>query len=174
MANGALLGVSPVHGLYGSMVGPAVGGVFSSTQLMMITTMAAASLSAAQALGDLEGQARLDGLFAMVILIGAFQLIAGIFKLGRLLRFVSYSVTTGFLLGVSVLLILNQLPDVTGRDTQGGVAGAVELLFHLETTHLPSLVGASTEAAVASAAEWLGGRHGIVPRSKGRDQRQLG
>jgi hypothetical protein len=48
------------------------------------------------------------------------------------------------------------------------------LLFHLETTHLPSLVGASTEAAVASAAEWLGGRHGIVPRSKGRDQRQLG
>ena len=174
MANGALLGVSPVPGLYGSMVGPAVGGVFSSTQLMMITTMAAASLSAAQALGDLEGQARLDGLFAMVILIGAFQLIAGIFKLGRLLRFVSYSVTTGFLLGVSVLLILNQLPDVTGRDTQGGVAGAVELLFHLETTHLPSLVGASTEAAVASAAEWLGGRHGIVPRSKGRDQRQLG
>lgn len=87
MANGALLGVSPVHGLYGSMVGPAVGGVFSSTQLMMITTMAAASLSATQALGNLEGQARLDGLFAMVILIGAIQLIAGIFKLGRLFRF---------------------------------------------------------------------------------------
>src|SRR5690606_29955739 len=49
MANGALLGVSPVHGLYGAMAGPAVGGALSSTQLMMITTMAAASLSAAQA-----------------------------------------------------------------------------------------------------------------------------
>lgn len=151
MANGALLGVSPVHGLYGSMVGPAVGGVFSSTQLMMITTMAAASLSAAQALGDLGGQARLDGLFAMVILIGAFQLIAGIFKLGRLLRFVSYSVTTGFLLGVSVLLILNQLPDVTGRDAPGGVAGAVELLFQLEAIHMPSLVLAVITLVLALA-----------------------
>src|SRR5690606_10193122 len=39
MANGALLGVSPVHGLYGTMAGPAIGGALSSTQLMMITTM---------------------------------------------------------------------------------------------------------------------------------------
>ena len=151
MANGALLGVSPVHGLYGSIVGPAVGGVFSSTQLMMITTMAAASLAAAQALGELEGQARLDGLFALVILIGVLQLVAGIFRLGRLLRFVSYSVTTGFLLGVSVLLILNQLPDVTGRDSQGGVAGAVELLLHLETINMASLVLAATTLFLAIA-----------------------
>ena len=91
MANGALLGVSPVHGLYGTMVGPAVGGAVSRTQLMIITTMAAASLSAAQALGNLQGEARLDGLFAMVILIGIFQLAAGLFRLGRLLRFVSYT-----------------------------------------------------------------------------------
>jgi len=151
MANGALLGVSPVHGLYGSMVGPAVGGIFSSTQLMMITTMAAASLSAAEALGDLGGQARLDGLFAMVILIGVLQLLAGIFKLARLLRFVSYSVTTGFLLGVSVLLILNQLPDVTGRDAPGGVAGALELLFQFETIHISSMVLAAITLVLALA-----------------------
>ena len=151
MANGALLGVSPVHGLYGSMVGPAVGGIFSSTQLMMITTMAAASLSAAQALGDLQGQARLDGLFALVILIGALQLMAGIFKLGRLLRFVSYSVITGFLLGVSVLLILNQLPDVTGRDAPGGVAGAIQLLTQLDTVHMPTLVLAAITLVLALA-----------------------
>lgn len=151
MANGALLGVSPVHGLYGTMVGPSVGGVFSSTQLMMITTMAAASLSAAQGLGDLQGQERLDGLFAMVIVIGALQLIAGLLQLGRLLRFVSYSVTTGFLLGVSVLLILNQLPDVTGRDAPGGVGGAVELMFELETIHMPSLVLAAITMILALA-----------------------
>lgn len=139
MANGALLGVSPVHGLYGTMAGPAVGGVLSSTQLMMITTMAAASLSAAQALGELQGQDRLDGLFALVILVGVFQLAAGFLKLGRLLRFVSYSVIMGFLGGVSVLLVLNQLPVITGRDAPGGVGGAVQLLFALETVHLPSL-----------------------------------
>ena len=116
MANGALVGVSPVHGLYGTMAGPAVGGVLASTHLMMITTMAAASLAAAQALAHLQGQARLDGLFALVLLVGAFQVAAGWLHLGKLVRFVSYSVTTGFLSGVSVLLILNQLPIVTGRD----------------------------------------------------------
>src|SRR5574340_186022 len=139
MANGALLGVNPVHGLYGTIFGPAVGGALSSTQLMMITTMAAASLSAAQALGGLEGQARADGLFAMVLLVGIIQLGAGVFKLARFLRFVSYSVTLGFLTGVSVLLILNQLPDVTGRDAPGGVAGAFQLLSDLGSVHLPTL-----------------------------------
>lgn len=140
MANGAILGVSPVHGLYGAMVGPTVGGAFSSTQLMMVTTMAAASLSAAQALGGLEGQERLDGLVALVILIGVFQILAGVFRFGRLLRFVSYSVITGFLAGVSALLVLNQLPVVTGRDAPGGIGGAIQLFFELETVHMPSLV----------------------------------
>jgi SulP family sulfate permease len=149
MANGALLGVNPVHGLYGTMVGPAVGGAVSSTQLLIITTMAAASLSAAQALGDLQGEARLDGLFAMVILIGIFQLAAGLFRLGRLLRFVSYSVITGFLGGVSVLLILNQLPVVTGLDAAGGVGGAITLLFKIETVHLPSLAVAALTVGLA-------------------------
>jgi SulP family sulfate permease len=51
MANGALVDVNPVYGLYATMMGPAIGGLFSSTQLMMITTTAAASLSASQALG---------------------------------------------------------------------------------------------------------------------------
>lgn len=151
MANGVLLGVSPVHGLYGTMAGPAVGGVLSSTQLMMITTMAAASLSAAEALGGLQGQARLDGLFAMVILIGALQLVAGALRLGTLLRFVSYSVITGFLLGVSVLLILNQLPIVTGRDAAGGVGGAIQLLFEPETVHMPSLALAAIALVLALA-----------------------
>lgn len=149
MANGTLVGVNPVHGLYGTMAGPAVGGVLASTQLMMITTMAAASLAAAQALADLKGQARLDGLLALVLLVGAFQLAAGWLRLGRLVRFVSYSVTTGFLSGVSVLLILNQLPIVTGRDAQGGVAGAVQLLRAPGTIQWPSLALAALTLALA-------------------------
>ena len=56
MANGVLVGVNPVYGLYATMMGPAVGGLLSSTQLMLITTTAAASLSTSQALGGLQGE----------------------------------------------------------------------------------------------------------------------
>ena len=149
MANGTLVGVNPVHGLYGTMAGPAVGGVLASTQLMMITTMAAASLAASEALAGLRGQARLDGLFALVLLIGAFQAAAGWLRLGRLVRFVSYSVTTGFLSGVSVLLILNQLPIVTGRDAEGGVAGALQLLRAPGTIQWASLALAALTLGLA-------------------------
>jgi sulfate permease, SulP family len=73
MANGVLVGVDPVYGLYATMMGPAVGGLFSGTQLIMITTTTAASLSASQALGGLQGDVRADALSAMVMLAGAFQ-----------------------------------------------------------------------------------------------------
>lgn len=69
-----------------------MGGLFSSTKLMMITTTAAASLSASEALGKLQGEERANALFVMVMLAGAFQVLFGLLGLGRLIRFVSYSV----------------------------------------------------------------------------------
>src|SRR3954471_22278003 len=63
MANGVLVGVNPVYGLYATMMGPAIGGLLSGTQLMIITTTAAASLSTSQALRGLQGGERADALF---------------------------------------------------------------------------------------------------------------
>src|ERR671929_796535 len=78
MANGVIVGVNPVYGLYATMLGPGVGGLVSSTQLMMITTTAAASLSTSQALGGLQDAARASTLFLMVIVIGVFQIVFGL------------------------------------------------------------------------------------------------
>jgi sulfate permease, SulP family len=141
MANGVLVGVNPIYGLYATMMGPAVGGLFSSTQLMMITTTAAASLSAREALGSLGGEELAAALAVMVILVGVFQTAFGLLGLGKLIRFVSYSVTTGFLSGVSVLLILNQLPVVTGYEAPGGnrITQTLNLLLHVTEINLVSL-----------------------------------
>lgn len=130
LANGLLVGVNPVFGLYATLVGPLVGGLFSSTRLMVVTTTAAASLTAGQALAGFTGPAREDALFVMVLLVGVIQVAAGLLGLGRLTRFVSYSVTTGFLTGVAALLVLSQLPTVTGVAAEGGnkVVQAVGLL----------------------------------------------
>jgi len=114
MANGVLVGVNPVYGLYATMMGPFVGGLLSSTSLMVITTTAAASLTAGQSLTQTDPSERSNALFALVLLVGGFQILFGALRLGRLTRFVSYSVTTGFLLGISTLLVLSQIPTITG------------------------------------------------------------
>jgi SulP family sulfate permease len=151
MANGVIVGVNPAYGLYAIMLGPGVGGLVASTRLMMITTTAAASLSTSQALGSRAGEARGDSLFLMVVLIGAFQVLLGLLGLGRLVRFVSYSVMTGFLTGIAAQLVLSQLSTVTGYQASGDnrVLQAADLLTHLGQVYLPSLAVAVSALALA-------------------------
>ncbi len=151
MANAVVVGVSPAYGLYATMLGPAVGGIFSSTRLMMITTTAAASLATSQALAGRTGEARAEALFLLVVLIGALQILFGLLRLGRLIRFVSYSVMTGFLTGVSVLLILSQLPTITGYTAVGStrIAQTLDLLANLDEVNLPTVGLATLTLALA-------------------------
>lgn len=138
MANGVLVGVNPLYGLYATMVGPLVGGLLSSTRLMVITTTAAASLTAGQSLNPVNPSERANALFTLVLLVGVFQVLFGVLGLSRLARFVSYSVTTGFLAGISTLLILSQVPTIAGYTADGGnrVMQAVDVVVHLDEINL--------------------------------------
>jgi SulP family sulfate permease len=139
MASGLLAGVNPIYGLYACMVGPIAGGIFSSTHLMVVATTSASALAAGQTLSVLPpGPARDSALFVMVVLIGAFQVLFGVLRLGRFVRFVSFSVMTGFIIGIAVLTILSQLPTITGYEAQGSnkvtqtldiLANAVQINF---------------------------------------------
>lgn len=150
MAGGLLAGVNPIYGLYASMIGPIVGGLFASTVLMVITNTSAASLVAGQALVGLSIQDRDRALFLLVILSGVFQILFGVLRLGRLTRFVSHSVMTGFLAGIAVILILSQLPTVVGFEAEGSnrVTQTAYLLLHLGGAHVRSLWVAGLTAVV--------------------------
>jgi sulfate permease, SulP family len=165
MASAILVGVNPLYGLYATMVGPVVGGLLSSTQLMVVTTTAAASLTTGQALGELAGEARDSALFLMVVLIGAFQILFGVLGFGRLTRFVSYSVMTGFLMGVGALIILSQLPNAMGYAAQGAntTLRFFDLVFHLNEVDFASLgVGLLTLALAVALPRTRLGNFGIL------------
>ena len=152
MASGILVGVNPIYGLYACMVGPIAGSIFSSTQLMIIATTSAASLSAGQALGSLQGEARDQALFLMVVLIGGLQILFGLLRLGQLTRFVSYSVMTGFIIGIAVLTILSQLPTISGYEPTAGnnkVTQTINLMSNLDRINLWSLAVAVVTLALA-------------------------
>jgi sulfate permease, SulP family len=141
MAASVLVGVNPINGLYAAMVGPIVGGLTARTQLMLISTTSAAALAAGEALSGLSGDERTEALALLVVLAGALQIAAGLLRLGRFTRFVSHSVMKAFLLGVAVLIILGQLPDLAGATVEGDNAPerALDLLLHPGRIELGSL-----------------------------------
>ena len=79
------------------------------------------------------------------------MLIAGLLKLGRLLRFVSNSVVIGFLTGVSINVILSQLGDFTGYSSEysNKVVKAIDTLLHLNQIDLQTTaIGLLTVAVI--------------------------
>lgn len=55
----------------------------------------------------------LEYLLAATILTGMLQIVAGWIRLGRLMRFVSRSVVTGFVNALAILIFMAQLPELT-------------------------------------------------------------
>lgn len=111
---------------------------------MVMTTTSASALAAGQALAGVPAESRTNALFTLVLLIGLFQVVLGLLRLGRLGRFVSHSVMTGFLLGVAVLTVLSQLPTVTGYDPDGAnkVMETVDLVANAgQVQGMPLVVG---------------------------------
>jgi SulP family sulfate permease len=132
MASGLLAGVNPIYGLYACIAGPIAGGLTSSTQRMIVATTSAAALGAGEALSGVPEDRRTDALFLMVVLMGVLQVVFGVLHLGRLTRFVSYSVMTGFVTGIAVRTVLTQLPTITGYDPAGAneVSKGFDLVTH--------------------------------------------
>lgn len=133
LASAALAGVNPVHGLYTSIAAPISGSVLVSSQLMQIATTSASALAAAQAIRAYPEAQRDRALFLLVILVGMFLVLFGLLKLGRMVRFVSHAVMTGFLIGVAIVLIMDQFAPLVGFSPQGGneVVQFIDLLLHV-------------------------------------------
>jgi SulP family sulfate permease len=142
MAAAVLAGVNPVQGLYASFAGPIAGGLSSNTRLMVITTTSAAALAAGSALQGVAPDDRPAAVPLLVIMVGFALAAAGIARLGRYTRFVSYSVMIGFLTGIAVNIVCGQIADLTGATAHGAypLAKAVSVLSHPSSINLASLL----------------------------------
>jgi SulP family sulfate permease len=149
MGHALLATVNPVLGIYTLMVAVPTAALFTSSVFMNVSSTAALSLAAGAELVDFTAEQRIPALVALVLMVGVVQLLAGLLRLGKVLRFVSDSVMTGFLNGVAVLIILGQLGDLTGyRSTFANAVGrAMDLLLRLNRIDIPTtIVGGLTLA----------------------------
>ena len=103
-----IAGVDPKVGLYASFC-IAVVIAFTGGRPGMIS---AATSAMALVMIDLVRDHGLQYLLAATLLTGVLQILAGVFKLGALMRFVSRSVITGFVNALAILIFMAQLPEL--------------------------------------------------------------
>ena len=147
LAGGLLAGVNPVYGLYAYMVGTFTGGLFTSSSFMAVQATGAMAIVVADvsAVHGAEDPNRI--LFSLSILTGIFMLVAGLFKLGSILRFVSNAVMVGFINAVGVNIILGQLDNFTGYEAEGAnrVIRTFDLILNFTQIHLGTFtIGVTT------------------------------
>ena len=63
----------------------------------------------------------MDGLIIATILAGIFLILMGVFKLGSLIKFIPYTITTGFIAGIAVTIFIGQIKDFLGLQYANGV-----------------------------------------------------
>ena len=157
MGHALLATVNPVLGIYTLMVAVPIGAIFSSSVFMNVSTTGALAVAAGVVLVEIPAGQRAEALVVLVLLVGAIQLLAGLFRLGFLIRFVSNAVMTGFLNGVAVLIILGQLSDLTGYQSSfsNRVAQALDLLLRIGQINLQATtIGVFTLALIVGLL-WL-------------------
>lgn len=104
-----IAGVDPKVGLYASFC-IAVVIAFTGGRPGMISAATGAMALLMITLVKTHG---LEYLLAATLLTGVFQIVAGYFRLGNLMGFVSSSVVTGFVNALAILIFMAQLPELT-------------------------------------------------------------
>jgi SulP family sulfate permease len=124
MAYALIAGVDPRFGVYSAIVVTIVASIFGSSSHLINGPTSAISLLVFTALAfiDSENTTQLfEGLFLLAVLVGAFQIVISLFKLGNLTRYISESVIIGFMAAAALLLAFGQLGNALGvRDKGNG------------------------------------------------------
>ncbi|MCK8516338.1 SulP family inorganic anion transporter [Methylonatrum kenyense] len=133
-----IAGVDPQVGLYASFC-IAVVIAFTGARPGMIS---AATAAMALLMTTLVANHGLEYLLAATLLTGVLQVIAGYLQIGRVMRFISNSVMTGFVNALAILIFMAQLPELVDVPwaVYPMVAGGLAIIYLLPylTRTIPS------------------------------------
>lgn len=110
-----LAGLSPLIGLYGAFIMGIVTAIFGGRPAM-VSGGAGATVITLIALNATYGE---QYIFAAVALAGVFQIVVGVFKLGRFVRLIPQPVMYGFLNGLAVVIFMSQIEQF--KSTTNGI-----------------------------------------------------
>jgi SulP family sulfate permease len=118
-------GVSPEQGLYTAIVAGFVISALGGSKVQIAgPTAAFASIVA-----GIVARNGMEGLAVATILAGIMLVLMGLLRMGSMIKYIPYTITTGFTAGIAVTILIGQLKDFLGLTFQ---TAPVETLEKLE------------------------------------------
>ncbi|TDK98396.1 SulP family inorganic anion transporter [Mycobacterium paragordonae] len=157
IAYALIAGVDPKFGVYSAIVVTTIASIFGSSSHLINGPTSAISLLVFTALAfiDPENIGQLyQALFLLGVLVGAFQIVIAVFRLGNLTRYISESVIIGFMAAAAFLLAIGQLGNALGVKDKGNghmqVLRRVWLtLFHGEAINYRAVIISAAAVVLA-------------------------
>ncbi|MEZ4241567.1 MAG: SulP family inorganic anion transporter [Myxococcota bacterium] len=119
LAYAVIAGLPPAAGLYAGALPAVVGSLIRSSRTALVGPSNAVSLLVATSvISQLPDP--LAAAATLALMVGVMQILAGVLRLDALVDFISRSVVTGYITGAATLIVVGQLPNVTGTLRSGG------------------------------------------------------
>ncbi len=158
LAFGVASGAGPAAGLWGAVLVGLFAALFGGTPTLISEPTGPMTVVMTAVIASLTAQApdRETGMamaFTVVMLAGLLQIVFGLLKLGRYITQMPYTVISGFMSGIGLILIILQIGPFLGQAIpRGGVMGTLNALPGLIAGARPAEV---TLAVVTLAILWL-------------------
>lgn len=103
-------GVTPEKGIYTAIIAGFIISFLGGSRVQIAGPTAAFATIVA----GIVAKNGMDGLIVATVLAGVFLILMGVFKLGNLIKFIPYTITTGFTSGIAVTILVGQIKDFLG------------------------------------------------------------
>lgn len=109
-------GVGPEEGLYTAIVAGFLISFLGGSRVQIAGPTAAFATIVA----GIVANKGMEGLALATVMAGIILILLGLFRLGSLIRFIPYTITTGFTAGIAVTILIGQLKDFFGVSYMNG------------------------------------------------------
>ena len=147
IAFGVSSGLGAAAGIYGSIIVGMLASIFGGTPTQITGPTGPLTVVIASVIAMHSDNPNL--IFAAILLSGVFQIVLGIFKVGKLVNFIPYPVISGFMSGIGAIIILLQINPFLGLEFSGTpVEGLVYALKSLGNFDINSVILAVLTLAI--------------------------
>lgn len=117
MAYAQLAGLPSYYGLYASFLPPMIAALFGSSRQLATGPVAVVSLMTSASLSPLAtagSESFIAYAILLALIVGAFQFLLGVLRLGIVVNFLSHPVVNGFTNGAAIIIATSQLSKMFG------------------------------------------------------------